>query len=275
MRNWRAWFALLILCVISQSASCQETLTEAITRIYYSPLDSENYHPALLGEMLENHRVASAASKPLFNTPANALCLCSNPADISLEVRRAVDSDSRFAEAQITLNEKNRSRWLTLKLYKVHDRWQVSDVDSIDDDLPSLVQQLRDDTQKKLVISPQLATDSRPIIEVSISELLAHPDKYHQRKVRVRGQVQTGFEKHAIYSDSGSKDKGLWLEEILVPYTSPRNHVPEERIIEGTFDMRITGHLGQYPGGITAITRYEKIDAQKETPQVKTQGAME
>ena len=260
MKNWRLCFFLLVLGVFSQATWCSETPEEAITRIYHSPQDSMNYDIGLRGEMLENHRTASVASKPLFSTLPNALCLCNNPDDISVEIRHVLPYRNRFAEAHITLNEKKRSRSLTLHLHKPHDRWLIVDIDNTDDSLPSLGRQLREDTELKLLLAPQLATDNHKIEDVAISELLANPDKYHSRKVRVRGRVFTGFEQHAIYDDP-QKD-GLWLENVLVPYTVSRNRTGESMAIEGTFDMRVSGHLDQYPGGITNITRYEKVDTQ-------------
>ncbi|EDU0975254.1 hypothetical protein DBN05_001728 [Salmonella enterica subsp. enterica serovar Anderlecht] len=258
MKTGRRCFFLLILCAFSHGAQCSETLAQAITRIYGSPQDRMNYDIWLRGEMLENHRTASVASKPLFGTPANALCFCHNPNDISVEIRQANSfASDKFAEADITLKEKNHSRWLTLQLHKPHDRWLIADVDNIDDPLPSLGRQLHNDTQLKLLIAPQLAINNQKIADVTIAELLAHPDEYHSRKVRIRGLVLTGFERHAIYGDP--QQDGLWLENFLVPYTVSRNHTEASMVVEGIFDMRVSGHLSHYPGGITNITRYEKV----------------
>lgn len=147
MKAGRRCFFLLILCAFSQGAQCSETLAQAITRIYGSPQDRMNYDIWLRGEMLENHRTASVTSKPLFDTLANALCFCHNPNDISVEIRQAKSfTGDKFAEAEITLKEKNHSHWLTLQLHKPHDRWLIADVDNIDDPLPSLGRQLHDDT---------------------------------------------------------------------------------------------------------------------------------
>lgn len=261
MKNWWLCFFLLVLGVFSQATWCSETPEEAITRIYHSPEDRMNYDTWLRGEMAENHRTASIASRPLFDSFTRAQCFCNNPNAISVEIRQATSfSNDKYAEADIILNEKNRSRSLTLHLHKLHDRWLIVDIDNTDDSLPSLGRQLREDTELKLLLAPQLATDNHKIEDVAISELLANPDKYHSRKVRVRGRVFSGFEQHAIYDDP-QKD-GLWLENVLVPYTVSRNRTGESMAIEGTFDMRVSGHLDQYPGGITNITRYEKVDTQ-------------
>lgn len=142
-------------------------------------------------------------------------------------------------------------------MHKPHDRWLIADVDNIDDPLPSLGRQLHNDTQLKLLIAPQLAINNQKIADVTIAELLAHPDEYHSRKVRIRGLVLIGFERHAIYGDP--QQDGLWLENFLVPYTVSRNHTEASMVVEGIFDMRVSGHLSHYPGGITNITRYEKV----------------
>lgn len=71
---------------------------------------------------------------------------------------------------------------MKIQLFKPHDRWLLTDVDNLDDPLPSLMWQRRDDTQSKLLLAPQLATNSHKVEDVAISELLANPDKYHQKK---------------------------------------------------------------------------------------------
>ncbi len=89
---------------------------------------------------------------------------CHNPNDISVEIRQANSfASDKFAEADITLKEKNHSRWLTLQLHKPHDRWLIADVDNIDDPLPSLGRQLHNDTQLKLLIAPQLAINNQKL----------------------------------------------------------------------------------------------------------------
>jgi len=216
VKNWRLRFFLLAPGVFSQATWCSETPEQAITRIYHSPEDRMNYDIGLRGEMLENHRTASVASKPLFSTLPNALCLCNNPDNISVEIRHVLPYSNRFAEAHITLNEKKRSRSMKIQLFKPHDRWLLTDVDNLDDPLPSLMWQLRDDTQSKLLLAPQLATNSHKVEDVAISELLANPDKYHQKKVRLRGYAILGFEHAAIYAnkDEIQREKGFWLKRF-------------------------------------------------------------
>ena len=101
-------------------------------------------------------------------------------------------------------------------------------------------------------------------MDVSIINLIATPEKYHSKRVRVIGVGHLEFEWNAVYlsRDDYQNDvdrNGLWLVlgERATPYEEAQKFNGKYVIIEGTFDKNYTGHMGLWSGAITNITRYD------------------
>ena len=127
--------------------------------------------------------------------------------------------------------------------------------------------------------------DSNQILDVSIIQLIANPEKYHGKMVRIDGVADIDHhglgalyltkycwynivQSNALFFGLGRKfvDDGLWITDEGIWLTVVDDLVPlkdaEEKyngkyvLIEGTFDMNYKGKRQQHVGGIINITRF-------------------
>ncbi|POP43575.1 hypothetical protein CHU32_14455 [Superficieibacter electus] len=109
----------------------------------------------------------------------------------------------------------------------------------------------------------QQCTSDPAIMEVTITDLLQQPDKYQLHKVCLRGFVIHQFEHHAVYRDQETTrvNKGLWIGDFTADFDGRPGWSDNEKtfLIEGIFDVNETGHMNNWPAGITHITRYEPL----------------
>src|SRR5213080_578207 len=98
----------------------------------------------------------------------------------------------------------------------------------------------------------------------SLIELIARPELYDGRRVRVIGFVNFEFEGDAIFLSSEDwkhsvVTNSLWVEAPpgFQSDSGPARKQPNRRyvIIEGTFNARKRGHLGLGSGAIEHVTR--------------------
>ncbi|MFO5160279.1 hypothetical protein RCK61_23620, partial [Salmonella enterica subsp. enterica serovar Typhimurium] len=86
------------------------------------------------------------------------------------------------------------------------------------------------------------------------TDLLQHPDNYHQKKIRLRGYVILGFEHAAIYAnkDAMQRENGFWLGNFVtnIPLDLQKDG-GYEVLIEGSFNKDEHGHMGLSAGEIT------------------------
>jgi len=100
-------------------------------------------------------------------------------------------------------------------------------------------------------------------LDVSIINLIATPEKFHGKIVRVIGVGNLEFEGNAIYLSRDDYEQNisgnsLWIElgGGATPYNEAKVFNGKYVIVEGTFDKKAKGHFGIWPGGIKDITRY-------------------
>jgi hypothetical protein len=99
---------------------------------------------------------------------------------------------------------------------------------------------------------------------VSMVELLARPEMFHGKRVRVIGYVRLEFEGNAIYLSKESYEaaiakNALWLDPPIGSALAKKGAKwgPRYAIVEGRFDATMTGHMGSFSGAITDTTRLE------------------
>jgi hypothetical protein len=97
-------------------------------------------------------------------------------------------------------------------------------------------------------------------LDVSLVQLIANPKDYDGKVVRVIGFMRLEFEgngiylhqddyKHSIYKN------GLWID-ASVDMQKRKAEVDQKYVlVEGTFNAKITGHMGLWSGSIQKITR--------------------
>ncbi len=96
-------------------------------------------------------------------------------------------------------------------------------------------------------------------ISVSLMTLIANPERYVGKMVRVIGFVQLEFEGNAIYLHEEDfrraiTDNALWLD---VPQGFHGYEAGSYAIVEGTFTTKSHGHMGMFSGEIANVTRLE------------------
>jgi hypothetical protein len=104
---------------------------------------------------------------------------------------------------------------------------------------------------------------------VSLVQLIADPEKYEGRSVRVMGFCVFQFEEQALFLHREDADQmnfanGLWLE------TSQQHADLNEAFIiaEGMFTAKEHGHLGGWPGSIRNITRLERVKSRADYDRI-------
>jgi hypothetical protein len=101
---------------------------------------------------------------------------------------------------------------------------------------------------------------------VSLISLIAAPEKYDQKLIRVKGYLNLVFEGNAIYlskedCDLGIDKNGLWidLEGVKIDPKDYNRCNKQYVILEGTFQIDDKGHQNGYSGSIAKITRIESL----------------
>jgi hypothetical protein len=99
-------------------------------------------------------------------------------------------------------------------------------------------------------------------LSVSIIQLIAQPEKYDGKQVRIFGYVHFEHEGSAIYLhredfEHGLRKNGLWLQgpESATPGSPEAAIQNHYALIEGKFVARNHGHLGLWSGAIEDVTR--------------------
>jgi len=93
--------------------------------------------------------------------------------------------------------------------------------------------------------------------DVSIVQLLATPEKFDGKLVRVIGFLCLAFEGDAVYLhredfDHALTQNALWVD---VPEKCDEGLSRKYVLLEGTFDAGDHGHMGLFGGAIRKITR--------------------
>lgn len=100
-------------------------------------------------------------------------------------------------------------------------------------------------------------------IEVSMVQLLATPEKYHGKLVRVIGVGNLEFEGNYLSLSKEDHAYGVgnsvWIElgNKATPYEKAKKYNGKYVIVEGFFDKDDRGHFDMFCGSIKDISRYE------------------
>jgi len=101
---------------------------------------------------------------------------------------------------------------------------------------------------------------------VSLVALIANPDVYDGKHIRVVGIVHVGFECDALYFSSEDYKMGITKNAVYLELTQMPIDVPYDElkklngryvVIEGVFDSKEKGHMGLYSGTISDISRID------------------
>ena len=98
----------------------------------------------------------------------------------------------------------------------------------------------------------------------SLVDLIARPEAFDGKRVRVMGFVNFEFEGNGLYLSredwqQGIDRNGVWIDPPLGfdSDSGPVRAVPNQRyvIVEGTFRATHRGHMGMWSGAIEQVTR--------------------
>lgn len=108
-------------------------------------------------------------------------------------------------------------------------------------------------------------------VDVSMIQLLATPERFHGRVVRVQGFLKLEWEGDALYLHRTDFDQAIFRNAVGVTRSSA--FVGKELsdgyvLIEGQFDAKETGHLGAFSGSIKNITRAERTVSRAEIEKI-------
>lgn len=97
---------------------------------------------------------------------------------------------------------------------------------------------------------------------VSLYELIARPEVFHGRRVRVIGFAHFEFEGDGLYVHREDWERsismnGLWIHPPSTGADSLNNHY---LLVEGRFNAKMRGHFGMWGGSLDSVTRYEIWD---------------
>ncbi len=105
--------------------------------------------------------------------------------------------------------------------------------------------------------------------EVSLVRLIANPQAYDGRKIRVIGFLNLEFEGDAIYLhredfEYGITENAFWVDVPQDMTVKQRTELNLRFVIcEGRFVASRHGHMGMFGGEITNITRLEPWEARR------------
>lgn len=97
-------------------------------------------------------------------------------------------------------------------------------------------------------------------VDVSLIQLIATPEKYHGKRVRVKGFLRLEFEGNAIYLHREDYEyrvykNSLWLDATKEMYRDHKKIDLHYVLIEGVFNARSQGHMGLFSGAVKKINR--------------------
>lgn len=111
------------------------------------------------------------------------------------------------------------------------------------------------------------STFTKPVYDkrTSIINLIATPEKYDKRVVRIKGFLNLEFEGNAIYLNKedytlGIDKNAIWIDtNSAIDSAHYYNCNHQYVIIEGTFIMNNKGHNDSYSGAITKVARVDLL----------------
>lgn len=107
--------------------------------------------------------------------------------------------------------------------------------------------------------SMETETNAQQPTRVSLVQLIANPNEYDGKFVRVIGFVSVEFEGTAVYLHQEDFKYDITQNAIWLEMDFERNKKLNQRyvLIEGTFDADHNGHKGLFSGSIKDIKRLQ------------------
>ena len=105
-------------------------------------------------------------------------------------------------------------------------------------------------------------------------QLIATPEKFQGKFVRVEGYVSLEFEDYALYLTRDdyehlTGDNAVWIDFKRGVLKSPDQLNGKYVLIEGTYDAREHGHLGMFSGEIRNVSRIELMATRSDYKKIR------
>jgi hypothetical protein len=99
-------------------------------------------------------------------------------------------------------------------------------------------------------------------IDVSMVQLIARPEKFHGKFVRVIGYLHLEFEGNGLYLHSedylvANTKNSIWFDGTVDTMKRPKDFNDQYILAEGTFDAKGHGHMGLFSGELHDIKRVQ------------------
>lgn len=110
------------------------------------------------------------------------------------------------------------------------------------------------------------STDACTMYGPSLITLIARPEDFDGKRVRVIGYLHFEFEGNGLYISKDSYEhaiarNGVWIDPPagFESDSGPARRQPNDRyvIVEGTFNAQDRGHMGMWSGAIEDVKRLE------------------
>jgi hypothetical protein len=110
-------------------------------------------------------------------------------------------------------------------------------------------------------------------VDVSLVRLIASPDEYNGKLVRLIGFCHLEFEGNALYLHEedytrGIAKNGVWLSVGWPVPEKWRSLNNQYVIVEATFDASSLGHLGSFSGSLKDVRRLDRWPSSAEVERM-------
>jgi hypothetical protein len=104
-----------------------------------------------------------------------------------------------------------------------------------------------------------LLNSSQAVEDASLVQLLALPERFHEKRVRLIGYLHLEFEGNGFYLhkqdfDQGITKNALWIDVPHWLAESPDGYY----LVEATVNSTDQGHMGAYQASLAFVTRLER-----------------
>jgi hypothetical protein len=111
------------------------------------------------------------------------------------------------------------------------------------------------------------AATAQDVTNVAMVQLIATPERFHGKLVRVIAFFKHEFEGTVLYPHREDYDQalipnGIWID-VPLNNSSYKAMSLGYVVAEGTFDAKSKGHMGMWSGTLTKVSRLQKWEPKK------------
>ena len=99
-------------------------------------------------------------------------------------------------------------------------------------------------------------------VDATLVQLIANPEKFEGKLIRVIGFLRLEFEGNVLYLhredyENAILGNGIWVDATTEMFKNSKALNMKYVLLEGTFSLRNRGHMGLWSGAIMRIRRAE------------------